>query len=225
MMWSRKARVQALVAIGFSLGGLAAFGAEASPNRAHWECVPYAREISGIQIHGNAHTWWSQAAGKYQRGRTPKVGAVMSFRSFGSMRLGHVAMVSAIVDDRTVKLTHANWSRINGRRGQVERNVTAIDVSEAGDWSRVKVWYAPLGGLGTTSYPINGFIYPGDAPAFEQPALPKVIFASAQQPANAFAAVKPDAIKLSIKFADAKPTGRLDNLGALLRKLQKSESN
>ena len=44
-----------------------------------WQCAPYAREISGIQIFGNANTWWSQAAGKYERGNAPKVGAVLSF--------------------------------------------------------------------------------------------------------------------------------------------------
>ena len=42
---------------------------------------------------------------------------------------------------------------------QLFRNVRAIDVSDAGDWSLVKVWYAPQGGLGTSSYPTDGFIY------------------------------------------------------------------
>ena len=125
-----------------------------------WQCAPYAREISGIQIHGNANTWWGQAAGKYDRGNTPKVGSVLSFQSFAKMRLGHVATVSAIVSDREVLLTHANWSR----RGGIEYNVRAVDVSEAGDWSRVKVWFAPNGGLGTTTYPTNGFIYSDRAP-------------------------------------------------------------
>ncbi|OWK33345.1 CHAP domain protein [Sphingomonas dokdonensis] len=124
-------------------------------NAQFWQCAPYAREISGIQIHGNANTWWGKAAGRYERGNTPKVGAVLSFRSTNRMRVGHVAMVSQIVSDREVLLTHANWSR----RGGVERNVRAIDVSDAGDWSLVKVWYAPQGGLGTSNYPTNGFIY------------------------------------------------------------------
>jgi len=124
-------------------------------NAQFWQCAPYAREISGIQIHGNANTWWGQAAGRYERGNAPKVGAVLSFRSTSRMRVGHVAMVSQIVSDREVLLTHANWSR----RGGVERNVRAIDVSDAGDWSLVKVWYAPQGGLGTSSYPTDGFIY------------------------------------------------------------------
>jgi surface antigen len=129
-----------------------------------WQCAPYAREISGIQIRGNANTWWSQAAGRYERGNTPKVGAVLSFQSTHRMRVGHVAMVSQVVSDREVLLTHANWSR----RGGIERNVRAIDVSAAGDWSEVKVWYAPQAGLGTSSYPTNGFIYSDHgAPAIE----------------------------------------------------------
>lgn len=122
-----------------------------------WQCAPYAREISGIQIFGNANTWWSQAQGRYERGDIPRVGAVLAFASTGRMRLGHVAMVSAIVSDREILLTHANWSR----RGGVETNVRAVDVSDAGDWSRVKVWYGPNGGLGTSSYPTKGFIYSG----------------------------------------------------------------
>lgn len=125
-----------------------------------WQCAPFARQASGVEIYGNALTWWDQAAGHYARGSEPAVGAVMSFKPTSRMRLGHVAMVSAVVGDREVLLTHANWSR----RGGVEENVRAVDVSEAGDWSLVRVWYAPVGGLGGSSYPLNGFIYPDDPP-------------------------------------------------------------
>ncbi|MEO5865768.1 MAG: CHAP domain-containing protein, partial [Sphingomonas sp.] len=88
-----------------------------------WQCAPYARQISGIEIRGNANTWWGQAAGRYERGHAPKVGAVLAFRSSGRMRLGHVAMVSDVVNDREVLLTHANWSH----PGAIERGVRAID--------------------------------------------------------------------------------------------------
>ena len=27
------------------------------------QCVPYARQVSGIRIFGDAHTWWDQAEG------------------------------------------------------------------------------------------------------------------------------------------------------------------
>jgi surface antigen len=123
------------------------------------QCVPFARDSSGIELYGNAKTWWGQAAGRYDRGTTPKIGAVMAFKPTRRMRIGHVATVSQIVSDREVLVSHANWSLINGRRGQIERNVRVIDVSTAGDWSQVKVWYAPLRDLGTSTYPLYGFIY------------------------------------------------------------------
>ena len=33
------------------------------------QCVPFARAASGIQIYGDAWTWWDQAEGRYQIGR------------------------------------------------------------------------------------------------------------------------------------------------------------
>lgn len=125
----------------------------------YWQCVPFARMISGVQIFGDAWTWWKQAAGKYETGFTPKAGAVLCFKPTGKMKLGHVAVVSQVLTDRVIQITHANWSRINGTRGQIERDVTVIDVSPEGDWSEVKVWYDPIGDLGTTTYPTHGFIY------------------------------------------------------------------
>jgi surface antigen len=126
-----------------------------------WQCATFAREVSGIQIHGNANTWWGQAAGRYERGNAPRVGAVLSFKPTQRMRIGHVAMVSHIVSDREVLLTHANWSR----RGRIETDVRAVDISPNNDWSMVKVWYAPQGDLGTSNYPTNGFIYSDGEPA------------------------------------------------------------
>lgn len=123
------------------------------------QCVPYAREVSGIHIYGDAWTWWGQAQGRYKRGSKPRVGAVMAFEPYRSMQLGHVAAVSKIVDSRTVLLRHSNWSPINGRRGQIEDNVRAVDVSPSNDWSEVRVWYAPIDGLGSTQWPVHGFIY------------------------------------------------------------------
>lgn len=123
------------------------------------ECVPFARAMSGIQLHGNAWTWWTQADGRYARGTRPRVGAVLVFRPTGAMRLGHVAVVSQIVSDRVLMVTHSNWSRIGGARGQVERDVTVTDISPGGDWSRVRVWYHQNEGLGGSGYPTFGFIY------------------------------------------------------------------
>lgn len=132
---------------------------------AYLQCAPFARMESGIQLFGNARDWWQMAAGRYERGQEPRVGSVMAFAPTRAMPIGHVAVVSRIVSDRELLITHANWSPINGRRGQVERNVRAIDVSEAGDWSSVRVWYAPMGDLGIRANPVRGFIYPGAASA------------------------------------------------------------
>jgi hypothetical protein len=124
------------------------------------QCVPYARALSGVTIFGDAHTWWGQAEGKYDRGDDPKVGAVLAFRPHGNMRLGHVAAVRRVLDDRTIIISHANWSTIGGVRGHIEEDVRAVDMSEDNDWSRVRVWYTPNEALGSTEWPVHGFIYP-----------------------------------------------------------------
>lgn len=119
------------------------------------QCAPFARQVSGIELYGNANTWWGQAEGRYDRGHQPRAGAVLAFAASRSMPVGHVAMVSKVLSDREVLLTHANWSY----RGGVERNVRAIDVSPDNDWTDVRVWYGPIGDLGLRSNPAKGFIY------------------------------------------------------------------
>jgi surface antigen len=132
----------------------------AASARDSWQCVPFARMISGIQIFGDAWTWWGQAiSGKYPTGFAPADGAVLVFKPQGAMRLGHVAVVSKVVTERVIQVTHANWSLMDGHRGQVEENVTVVDVSDSGDWSKVKVWNDPSRDLGSTTYPTYGFIY------------------------------------------------------------------
>ncbi|WP_373489378.1 CHAP domain-containing protein [Blastomonas sp.] len=171
------------------------------------QCVPYARDISGIQIYGDAHSWWHQAAGRYERGNRPTPGAVMAFKPHRSMQLGHVASVSTVLDSRRVLLDHANWSPVNGRKGQIERNVLAVDVSPGNDWSEVRVWYAPIGDLGTTHYPIHGFIYPaGKAPQ------------NAPQPRIQLASASSQTIAIQPSKADRKAQRRAEKA---LRKQQK----
>ena len=128
-----------------------------------WQCAPFARVISGIQLFGNASAWWSQAAGRYERGQTPQPGAALVFRPSRSMQVGHVAVVNEVVSDRVIRVTHANWSPINGRRGRIEREVEMVDVSANNDWSRVRVWYAPIQSVGTGSHATFGFVYADDA--------------------------------------------------------------
>ncbi|MDC7676319.1 CHAP domain-containing protein [Asticcacaulis machinosus] len=133
--------------------------AQAAEKSPYWQCVTFARSITGMQIFGDAWTWWEKASGKYDKGQAPQAGAVLVFQPTGKMRVGHVAVVSQVVTDRIIQITHANWSPINGRRGQVEKDVTVVDVSDKGDWSKVKVWYGPINDLGTSVYPTYGFIY------------------------------------------------------------------
>lgn len=148
------------------------------------QCVPFARQVSGIQLHGNANTWWDQAQGRYDRGHEPRVGAVLSFASSRAMPVGHVAMVSKVVSPREVLLTHANWSY----RGGIERNVRAVDVSANNDWSDVRVWYGPIGNLGLRSNPANGFIYADQPKDIEQPV--KVAMADAVTDASVTGAAR-----------------------------------
>ena len=159
--------VSLIVSLGMVTPALAISGNDASranggnalDQQPYLQCVPYARQLTGIQIRGDAHTWWGQAAGRYARGKLPKVGAVMNFRPHANSQLGHVAAVTRIIDSRTVLVSHANWSPIDGRRGQIERNVRVIDTSPENDWSTVRVWYAPTKAMGSTDWPLYGFIY------------------------------------------------------------------
>jgi hypothetical protein len=88
------------------------------------------------------------------------------------MPIGHVAVVAEIVDSRHVYLNHANWSG----PGRIERRALAEDVSPDGDWSEVRVWYAPQHSLGVRENPTFGFIY-NEAPDDAAPAAPTQTFA------------------------------------------------
>ena len=117
------------------------------------QCVPFARENSGIELSGNAANWWDAASGVYERGARPEVGSILNFRASGRMRMGHVAVVSNVLDSRNVEIDHANWSG----RGSIRRNVRVADVSAFNDWSAVRVAIGN-GDLGSV-YPTYGFIY------------------------------------------------------------------
>ncbi len=116
-------------------------------------CVPYARNLSGINIRGNAETWWGQAKNLYQRGAQPAIGAVMAFSKTSRLPMGHVAVVSEVVSPREVMVDHANW-----HRNEVSLKMAVVDVSPRNDWSEVRLESNP-GALGSI-YPVTGFIYP-----------------------------------------------------------------
>lgn len=120
-------------------------------------CVPYAREVSGIQVTGNAWQWWENAVGQYARGKQPEPGSVLSFRSNHRMPLGHVAVVARIVNPREILVDQANWPS-NALRGPVSHDVAVVDVSEANNWSAVRVQLGHRPEFGSV-YPTNGFIY------------------------------------------------------------------
>ncbi len=119
------------------------------------QCVPFARERSGVAIRGNANTWWKQAAGDFVRVKAPTVGAVMVMNT----RRGHVGVVTKIVDARTVVIDHSNWLS----NGQIYLDQPVMDVSANNDWSKVVVWHPNLGKFGSRALTVSGFIV--DAPA------------------------------------------------------------
>lgn len=119
------------------------------------ECVAYARSLSGIDIKGDAWTWWGRASGRYARGRTPQPGAVLVLGRKGRS-LGHLAVVVRVINSREVVARHANWLN----RGQIHLDTPIRDVSRNNDWSAVRVWYTPGRVMGRSTYPAYGFIYP-----------------------------------------------------------------
>lgn len=120
------------------------------------ECVPYARDLSGINLRGNAWTWWNSANGRYAKGNMPRPGAVMVFSKTRRLRLGHLAVVAEVRSSREIVVHQANW--LNG--GHIHRYTPVRDISAANDWSEVRVWYTPGRTYGARTYAAYGFIYP-----------------------------------------------------------------
>jgi hypothetical protein len=130
----------------------------ATPTVQRWakyiSCVPYARLRSGLQIFGDARHWWSKAADLYQRMTKPAADAVMVFSGSKRIRRGHVAVVTAIVSPREIKVDHANWQN----HGEIDLNMPVLDVSKNNDWSEVRVWDPKTSQFGARVYAISGFI-------------------------------------------------------------------
>ncbi len=137
-------------------------------------CVPFARRDSGIELVGNAWQWWGNAEGQYARGRVPETGSILAFRSNPHMRLGHVAVVRRVINAREIEIDHANWTTV-GRRGVITRGIPVVDVSEANNWTAVRVGVGDSGKFGSV-YPTYGFIYdradPGTMVAVAHPPTP-----------------------------------------------------
>lgn len=127
---------------------------------ANLECAPFARAESGIQLYGDAYTWWDGARGRYPRSAEPSPGAVLVFRRSGRLPSGHVSVVAELAGDREIRVTQANWVH-----GRITRDEPVVDVSPGHDWTAVRVWWAPSRTLGATTYPTYGFVGPAGAPA------------------------------------------------------------
>lgn len=126
------------------------------PGNPPLQCVPYARQQSGVQIWGDAHLWWAKAEGLYTRGDAPAVGSVLVLKSRAGAKRGHVAVVKSMPDRRTLIIDHANWQG----RGEINKAAPVRDVSAKNDWSAVRVWHIPSGGWGRSVFQVQGFIYP-----------------------------------------------------------------
>jgi surface antigen len=119
------------------------------------ECAPFARALTGVSLTGTAEDWWRQAGGRYDRTQQPEVGSVLVFRRTAHLPSGHVSVVSRVVSRREILVTSANWVH-----HRVTEDQPVLDISDAGDWTAVRVWWPPAGGFGITEYPIHGFIRP-----------------------------------------------------------------
>lgn len=121
------------------------------------QCVPYARNRSGIGIWGDAYQWWAKAAGRFDRSHAPRAGSVMVLVGYsGAGQSGHVAVVRRVVNGREIVVDHANWLN----QGEVSLDSPVMDVSARNDWSQVRVWYTPGGHFGGRVYRVAGFILP-----------------------------------------------------------------
>ncbi|KAA0580969.1 CHAP domain-containing protein [Azospirillum sp. B21] len=144
-------------AIGLSLAALIALSPLTVSTAAaqDGDCVRTVRSISDFTIRGDAWTWWDHAAGQYDRDQRPAVGSVLVFKRTGHMRRGHVSLVSAVIDRRTIEVDHS-WIDGDGLR----RGMRVVDVSRNNDWSAVRVWHEPTDQMGLRVYAAYGFIMP-----------------------------------------------------------------
>jgi surface antigen len=125
------------------------------------DCVQYVKSSSSFGLSGNAWSWWNHAAGVYERGNQPRLGAVLVFERTRRMPAGHLALVAGVIDSETVLIDHANWSVLGGGDGRIRRGVPAVDCSLHHDWSAVCVWNSEFRSFGHP-YAIAGFIYADD---------------------------------------------------------------
>jgi CHAP domain len=118
------------------------------------QCAIYAQRTTGMDLRGVASSWWPAAEGRYERNATPKLGSVIVMT--GTSAAGHVAVVTRILNNREILVDHANW----GNQGEITKGALIVDVSQAGDWSAIRVWHPPTNTLGLRVFPVLGFVGP-----------------------------------------------------------------
>jgi hypothetical protein len=119
------------------------------------QCVPFARHYSGIELYGDAWTWWGTAEGRYARGARPRPGSVLVLKRTDRLKHGHVAVVRDVVDPRRIQVDHANWG---GGGPDPALSMGVADISPGNDWTLVRFWNEAAGAWGRP-YPAYGFIY------------------------------------------------------------------
>lgn len=143
-------------AIGIAASAFLVMSPLSSAHAQYGDCVRTVRAISDFTIQGDAWMWWQRAAdSSYQRDNRPALGSVLVFKRSPRMGRGHVSLVSALIDRRTIEVDHS-W--INGRG--LRRGMLVSDVSPNNDWSMVRVWHEPTDQMGQRVYPAYGFILP-----------------------------------------------------------------
>jgi hypothetical protein len=133
------------------------------------QCVPYARRVSGVEIFGDAHTWWDRSVPRYQRGGIPQEGAVLVLSKTKKMTHGHVAVVKDVIDSRQINVTHSNWGNDTKSRRALYHSMRVQDISPNNDWTNLRFWN-DIDGVFGFPYKARGFIYPHAAPV-AQPQL------------------------------------------------------
>jgi hypothetical protein len=89
----------------------------------------------------------------------------MVLNNYAGPERAHVAVVREIVSAREIRVDHANW--LND--GAIYLDDPVEDVSDANDWSRVRVFNLKTGGWGERIYPVQGFIGGPDKPPVGDP--------------------------------------------------------
>jgi hypothetical protein len=145
----------ALAGLSACAGGRGPGSGGGGPRYAGLSCAPFARELSGIALYGDAAGWWGAAAGRYRRDDRPMVGGVLVFRRSGRLPEGHVSVVSRVVGARQILVMQANWVP-----EELDQDQLVVDVSPDNDWTAVRVWYPPVDQLGSSTYATYGFILP-----------------------------------------------------------------